>query len=340
MIWTPEQIEILKGYLADGESFRTISRKMNCSYDGVQHAVRRYNLDQFKAINPKSAKIVQSVDMETLNDDNFEEQKEEAKLKWVPAKTKIPKNKKKEYETILVFGDIHIPHQDDASIKAILKLMDDVKFDQHVNLGDFLDFGCISHWNLGRNKTLEMQRLKTDYIRGNVLLDEIDKRLPTGCKKYFLKGNHCVWVEDLIEKTPQLEGLVEPESQLNLIERGYKVYPYNEIVAFGKLHITHGIYAGANPVKKHLDELKVNIMFGHSHTVAVMMSSSPAREIAFSGYNIGCLCNMAPDYMRNRPHGWSHGFAIVYLYPNGYFEVNMIRILDGRFIYNGKVYQG
>jgi predicted phosphodiesterase len=278
--------------------------------------------------------------MEALNEKNFDQLKEEAKLKWIPAKTKVPKNKKAAYETMIVVSDQHIPHQDDASNNAVLQFMDDVKPDKFVVLGDFLDLGCISHWNLGRNKTLEMTRLKDDYIKGNVLLDEYDKRLPKECEKHYFKGNHELWIDDLIEKTPQLEGLIELDSQLKLTTRGYKIYPYNEIVPFGKLNLTHGIYAGGNPTKKHLDELKVNIMFGHTHTMELKMASSPARQIAFSGYNVPCLCNMSPDYMKNRPHGWTHGFAIVYLYPTGYFEVNLIRILDGRFIYNNKVYQG
>lgn len=340
MLWNKESIEILKGYLQDGFTYREISSKMNCSFDSVGHAVARYNLKQFKAVNPRSEKIIQDVDMEALKDTDFDELKKDAKLKWIPTKTKIPKNKKQKFQTILVTSDHHIPHQDDSSINAILSLMDDIKFDQNVILGDFLDYGCISHWNTGRNKTLEMQRLKNDYIKGNVLLDEFDKRLPIGCTKHFFKGNHEIWIDDLIDKTPQLEGLVEPESQLKLIERGYKIYQYNDIIPFGKLNLTHGIYASSNSVKKHLDELKVNIMFGHTHTMAIMMSSSPAREVAFSGYNVGCLANLCPDYMRGRPHGWTHGFAIIYLYENGYFEVNMIRILNGRFIYNGKVYEG
>lgn len=338
--WTPERIDILKGYLGDGCSRREISIKMNCSYDTIEKTIRRYNLEQFIPISPRAEKIVKAIDLSEVKDESFAQMKEEAKLKWKVAKTSVPKNKKGKYETILVANDFHIPHQDDESIRAMLALMSDVKFDQVVINGDYLDYGCISHWNQGRNKTLEMQRLKTDYIKGNALLDEIDLRLPAGAKKHFMKGNHEVWIDDLVDKTPQLEGLVEPESQLKLTERGYKIYPYNDIVPFGKLNITHGIYASANSVKKHLDELKVNIMFGHTHTMAVMMSSSAAREIAFSGYNVGCLCNMTPDYMRGRPHGWTHGIAVVYLYPNGYFEVNMIRILDGQFIYNNKVYSG
>jgi predicted phosphodiesterase len=340
MNWTTENLDILKSYLQQGFKQRQIALKMNCSFDSVGHAVRRYGLDQYRVVTPAVQKIVDSIDLASLKDENFAQLKEEAKLVWVPAKTRVPKNKKKPYQTILVTSDHHVPHQDQVSINAVLDLMDDVKFDVNIILGDFLDFGCISHWNQGRQKTLEMQRLKKDYIAGNVLLDEMDKRLPAGCEKHFFKGNHEVWIDDLLEKTPQLEGLVEPESQLKLIERGYKIYQYNDVIEFGKLNLTHGIYAGANPTKKHLDELKVNIMFGHTHTMEVKMSSSAARKIAFSGYNVGCLCHMCPDYMRNRPSGWTNGIAIIYLYPNGYFEVNMIRILEGRFIYNNKIYDG
>ena len=338
MTWTKENIDLLKGYLEDGCSRREIAQKMNISFNSVVHAMRNYELKSSPTL--KAIKTVQSIDMQALNEENFEQFKEEAKLKWTPVKTKIPKNPKKPYKIALVTTDYHIPEQDDPSVRAVLRLMDDVKFDVNIILGDFLDYGCISHWNQGRNKTLEGTRLKQDYIRGNVLLDEIDKRLPQGCEKHFFKGNHEVWVDDLIEKTPQLEGLVEPESQLFLEHRGYKVYPYNEVIEFGRLHLTHGIYAGANPTKKHLDELKVNIMFGHTHTMEVRMSSSAARKIAFSGYNVGCLCHMCPDYMRNRPSGWTNGIAIVYLYPNGYFDVNMIRIIEGKFIFNGKIYDG
>lgn len=340
MNWTPDKIEILKGYLADGESLRSIGQKFGCSYDAIEKTLRRYDLVVLRPVPIKSEKVIKTVDMEALKDVDFDKQKEEAKLKWIPAKSKIAANKKKAYETMIVVSDHHIPHQDDASNNAVLKFMDDVKPDKFAILGDFLDYGCVSHWNQGRNKTLELQRLKGDYIKGNVLLDEYEVRLPKNCEKHFFEGNHEEWIKDLIEKIPQLEGLVEPTSQLKLIERGYKIYPYNDIIKFGKLNLTHGIYACENCTKKHLDMLKVNVMFGHTHTMEIKMSSSPAREVAFSGYNVGCLCNMAPDYMRGRPHGWTHGFAVVYLYPNGYFEVNMIRILNGKFIYNGKIYQG
>lgn len=338
--WTKEQLDILTTYLKQGLSCRQIANKMNITYSSIEKTISRYDLAKFRVQSAIAKKFVENIELEELNDLDFAKAKEDAKLKWVIKPTKLPANKKKEYETAFVLGDFHIPHHDASSIKAVLECITDNKPDQMVINGDYLDYGCVSHWNQNRRKTLEMARLKNDYIIGNSLLDEIDSRLPKGCKKNFLKGNHEVWIDDLLEAMPQLQGLIEPEELLKLEERGYKVTPYNDFVQVGKLNITHGIFAGGNPVKKHLDELKVNILFGHTHTIGMMLSSSIAREVAFSGYNSGCLCNMAPDYMKGRPHGWSHGFAIVHTYPNGYFEVNLIRIIDGKFIYNNKIYNG
>lgn len=339
-IWTDEHVSQLKAYLQAGLTYRAIASKMDRSLDSVNHAVNRYNLHQYKASAPKAEKIIKDIDLGILNDKDFEKEKIQAKLKWNIPLTKNVSKKLKGFEVGLIIGDVHVPHHNIPAVKAVLKLAEDLRPNKLINIGDYLDYGCISHWNQNRHKTLEMQRLKNDYITGNAILDEFDKRMPKNCDKHFFKGNHEVWVDDLLEQMPQLEGLIEPESQLFLKERGYKIYQYNDVVPFGKLHITHGIYASSNSVKKHLDELKVNILFGHTHTIATMLSSSPAREIAFSGYNIGCLCDLSPDYMKNRPHGWSHGFAVVYFFPNGYFDVQILRIVEGKFVFNNKVYDG
>ena len=218
--------------------------------------------------------------------------------------------------------------------------MNDIPFDIFSIIGDYMDLGCISHWNRNKHKTLEMKRLKTDYIIGNSLLDEFDKRLPKKCEKYYLEGNHELWAKDLLEEIPALEGLVEPEAMLFLKERNYKYSSYNELIKFGRLYVTHGIYAGTSPIKKHVDELKVNVLFGHTHTLGMQLFSSSAREIAFAGYNIGCVCDLAPDYMKNKPNKWTHGFAVGYFYDNGYFDIELIRVVNGKFVFNGKMYNG
>ncbi len=342
-IWTDEMIDLVTTYLRNGLTTTQIAKKMNVSLDAIGAMIRRYGLGEHKLQKPSTSKFLDNLnlDLEDLDDEHFKQAKEDAKLRWKIKKTTIKKSKKKkDFKMGVLWSDVHIPHENKPACKAVIKLMDDIKFDICAIMGDFQDLGCISHWNRNRHRTLEMKRLKTDYIEGNALLDQIDSRLPKGAEKYFLEGNHEKWADDLLQEMPALEGMIEPKTMLKLDERGYKYSKYNELVKIGRLYLTHGIYAGANPIKKHIDTLKVNIAFCHTHTLGMQLFSSPAREIAFAGYNLGCLCDLAPDYMKNQPNGWAHGFGIGYFYPNGYYDVLPIRIVNGKFIYNNKIYDG
>jgi predicted phosphodiesterase len=333
--WSKEKIELLKAYLQGGLSTKDIAIKLKSTSDAVGNAIRRYDLKKFK-----KQEELPVLDLAELDDANFAEQKEAAKLQWQIAKSKVPANPKNKFKTYLIVGDIHVPKHNADTLKSVFKLMDDVKFDGLINIGDFLDLGCISHHNKGKHKTLEGARLKNDFIIGNSILDEFDKRLPVNAEKYFLEGNHEKWLDMLIDEIPALDGLFDINSGLKLIERGYKVSPYNEILKFGKLRITHGIYTGSNPAKTHATKTLSNILVGHLHSPELSLIHSPAKEISVVGYVNGCLCDMSPDYMKNKPSNWAHGISVLYLFPDGQFDVNLIRIVKNKFVFNGKVYDG
>lgn len=336
MVWTKDKIDILKLYLEQGLSGPDIAKKLKISTDSLDHTIRRYNLSQFR----KKIERAQIFDLEELDDSNYIELKEKAILRWNIPKTKIPVKLPGKFKTYIILGDVHAPEHDEKSIKAVLKLMDDIKFDGIINIGDFMNLACISHWNKTKHKTLEGKRLKYDYIVGNALLDEFDKRLPVNAKKYFFKGNHEVWLDELIEEVPALDGLFDLESGLKLKQRGYTIFPYNHIESFGRLKITHGIYTGVNPAKIHVVKTLSNILVGHLHSPEMCLVHSPAKEVSVVGYVIGCLCNMSPDYLKNKPSNWAHGIAILYLFPDNSFDVNLIRLVNHKFIYNGKLYDG
>ena len=289
----------------------------------------------------KNLQIKDKLNLDKIQNIDVEEKLKSAKADW--QKPKGLKNKviTEPFKKFLYVADQHVPEYNVPANRAIHKLMDDIKFDGFRIVGDFMDMSPISHWNEHKRKTLETQRLKEHYIIGNVLLDEYDKRLPKNCDKAYFWGNHEDWYNQLIEKLPVLEGMLNPTEELHLEKRGYKVYEkMNHIEKIGRLSVTHGVYANVHAVKKHIDEFKTNVMFFHTHRIGSRSSSSPAKEIAIIGYNVGCLCDKNPDYLRNKPNKWSHGFAIVYYLPTGYFFVQNIRIIKGRFIYNNKLYDG
>ncbi len=289
----------------------------------------------------KDLRVNDKLGIDKLDTLDVEKQKKLAVGQW-----KVPKGIKKDsvnnsFKTYLYIADNHVPDHNVPANRAVMKLMEDIKFDGFRIVGDYMDLAPISHWNEHKRKTLETKRLKTDYIIGNTLLDEYDKRLPKNCDKAYFYGNHELWVEMLIEKLPVLEGMLDPAIELHLKQRGYKVFEkLNHIEKIGRLSTTHGVYCNVHAVKKHIDEFKTNVLFFHTHRIGSRSSSSPAKEIAIVGYNGGCLCDKNPDYLKNKPNKWSHGFTLVYYMPNGYFFVDNIRIVKGRFIYNGKLYDG
>ena len=281
--------------------------------------------------------------IENISKESLNNIRKKIQLDWKIKKSKKYNKNNKPFKIILVTSDYHIPEHNEPAIKSILKLCDDISFDGFYIVGDFLDMTPISHWlhDKKRYKTLESLRLKKDFIVGNIILDEFDKRLPKKCDKRFWFGNHECWIYDLEEKYPQLEGFFNIKEELHLEERGYIVYEKeNHIERVGRLSIAHGIYCGVNYLKKHLESFATNVMIGHLHKLRVRTSSSPAKELAAIGYSIPCLCNINPDYMKNKPNEWVHGFGVLYLYKNGYFDVDLKRIIRGKFIFNGKEYDG
>lgn len=262
-------------------------------------------------------------------------------VNWNISKSKVDYKNQKSFKSYLVISDVHIPHQNVPACKALFQLMDDVKFDGFVIDGDYLDLGCISHWTKNKKLTTEGQRLKNDFIEGNRLLDEFDKRMTKNSDKRFLFGNHERFAEDFIEEFPTMQGFLDVSQELKLIERGYTVIgQQNGYTRLGKLYVVHGVYTGTDPIVKHLANFSSNVMFGHTHTVGQKYKPCIGKTMALAGYNIGCLCDMNPSYMKNKVHNWVHGFAIVHVFDNDYFDVELKQIIDGKFVYNGKVYDG
>ena len=158
--------------------------------------------------------------------------------------------------------------------------------------------------------------------------------------KVAFTGN-CDWYHQFIEKYPMLDGLFNPTIELKLKERGYKVYEdLNHIERIGRLSLTHGMYHNKHFLTKHIDEFKTNVLVGHLHTSRLRLENSPAKEVAIFGASVGCLCDLNPAYNRNKPNKTSHGFAVVYFYDNGYFDVDLKRIVKGKFVFNNKLYDG
>lgn len=241
----------------------------------------------------------------------------------------------------VVVNDIHIPNHNKQAVSCLLKAIAHVKPDGITLNGDIGDWSTFSrHTRFSPPKcywtdSQFYHESQKEYDALNSFLDQIQKVAPK-CRKRWEHGNHEVWVSDFIKESPRTrKELFSLESRLQLKERGYEIFNYNDFMKLGKLRVTHGMYTGQNHAKKHVDAMGTSILYGHLHDIQVHSKVTP-EHISHMGWCNGCLCNMNPDYLRNRPQNWNHGFAIVYIWPSGSFQCDIIRINDGKCIVAGQ----
>ena len=239
----------------------------------------------------------------------------------------------------IAIPDCHIPYEDKRALSTALKVLEWYQPDETIILGDFLDMACISHWLKDRNRTKEGLRLADDYNAGNKILDVIQA---SSKRVIYIQGNHDgTWVEDAIEKNPELDGLINLEIGLKFKQRRIKTFKYGECYNLGKLYFTHGCYTGQNHAKKHVESYGRSIVYGHLHDVQLHTTVSPIDiEDKHIGLSLGCLAKKNPDFMKNRPNNWVHCVGVGLSRPDGSFSIDPVMICNGVASYGGMTFKG
>lgn len=242
-------------------------------------------------------------------------------------------------KTYVVSGCWHIPFHNRVLYAGFKNLIRDIQPDGFVLAGDTLDMAALGEYERGKLSHTGVT-LEDEYLAGNEVLDELDYLLPSESEKYYLYGNHCAryfrWKADV--NNSKYGDLINPTKALKLKERGYVVKEdyQNGFIELGSLQVFHGIYFNQHAAKKHLDTLRRNCMFVHTHRFQVY------REGNFAGFNIGFMGDIeAPCFSyapRTMREAWANGFAVVHVQEDDKFYVEMIDVVNSRFVYGGKLY--
>jgi len=238
----------------------------------------------------------------------------------------------------VLLPDIHYPEQDNEAMRLVGLFLKDHKVDEIIYTGDGMNMSAVCHWEEKKNRKMEGKRVKAEYL-GFVknVLNKHREIVGEKCKFVYLIGNHENWIEETIDKDAKVEGYYEVE---NNFPSWVKIIPFNKIYKIGKLRVTHGFYTNKYHASKTVDAFERNVVYGHTHDIQFFTKvlSDDVKDF-HSAQSIGCLCNMNPDYMENRPNNWVHGFGVAYFQPNGYFNFYQIVIVNNEFIWNRKIYK-
>ena len=252
--------------------------------------------------------------------------------------------------TVAVLADHQIPYHDEGAIEAGNKYIYDLKPDEIVINGDFMDFPMLST-KFRRNHTTRYA-LQTDLDEGKYVLKSHRKAAPKA-KITLLEGNHELRLRSFIEEQadvlePLLDTALNVESLLGLDTLDIDwVQGWDTGKALWKregLIITHGSWhSKASAAKSHMGYYG-SVIFAHIHrpTIYGETDYTGVPQIARS---IGCLCNVSGDKQPPRAgttpgSDWIQGFGVVHFTDKRY-QVHSLDIINGSVIgLNGKEYNG
>ena len=252
------------------------------------------------------------------------------------------------YKTAIVLPDLHVPRHDEVTLAAVERYIADCWWDYYVNLGDFMDFNCISSYNDEYIRRKAGETVQADYVVGNEVLDrhcKAARRKNPACEMVLLEGNHDERMERYIDRNPELEGIMEPEKMLGLKERGIKwrrSHRLGEGYKIGRAEFQHGMYLNVHHAKKTALSFGEPIFYGHTHDIQAHSEILRGNNKTVMAQSLGCLCEYEQGYMRGRPNRWQQAFGVFHFWPDGYFQPTVVPIFKHRFVgpTNGKVYDG
>lgn len=250
---------------------------------------------------------------------------------------------------VILLPDLHHPHINKPAVNAVFQFIKGFK-PHVVNLiGDAMNMDAIDLWKKkkGNNKHFEGKRILKDYESfDRDILTPLEKLIPRDCEKTYMGGNHEDWINTVISKDQNLEGMIEPEIKLRLKERGWEWIPYIKnnrrgIKQYGKLLVFHGDYTNIYHAAKNANTHSKSCVYGHTHDIQLYTKVFTDDYQSFhTAQSIGCLCELTPEFMRGRKNRWVNAFGVLYVREDGLWNLYVPVIIRGKFTFNGKTFDG
>lgn len=245
----------------------------------------------------------------------------------------------------IVLPDIHVPYHDKRTLAAVEAYMADYRWNYWIQLGDFMDFDQISHWNKGLPGNVVNKTVAKDYREANAVLDRqqaiLHRRNPE-VKMSLLSGNHEGRVTKYLAEHPELKGTIEVPISLRLKERGIRWIDFwdkGEVLKIGNAHFIHGVYTGNNHAKRHVENFGVNVYYGHTHDVMSWPKVLRGNDKTIEAHSLGCLSRYDLPYLNGRPTNWQQCFGVFHFFDDGFYNMYAVRIFKHRFVSpEGRVY--
>ena len=237
---------------------------------------------------------------------------------------------------VIILPDIHMTDKTPKTYKVVKGFISQFKPDETIILGDFMDVASLSAWDYDKKRKMEGRRFLKEVDCANKELDYIQKYSK---KIIYIVGNHENRVDRYLDKNPEMEGMIDLLTVLKIHKRKIEWIPLDKVYALGKCNFVHGLYTNQYHAKKTLEAVGDNIVYGHVHQASSFFKTAKLQK-PIMAYSLGCLGDLAPEYMAGKWANWITGFGVMYYNTdNGLFNLYPINIISNKFIFNGVEYK-
>lgn len=230
----------------------------------------------------------------------------------------------------VIVSDIHGSIRDARACNAALDFTEDFNPEIRVIAGDLWDFAAIRK---GAGEEDRATSMREDFEAGEAFAEGF---FDGGTERHLMLGNHDVRPYDLALSPDavraDLGGRMVKDIEGLARRCKAKLWPYDArtgVLELGHLNVVHGYHTGTSACAQH-SRVYGNVVFGHIHSIESFQTPGLKQREARS---IGCLCSLDPDYA-NRKTGklkWAHGWAYGWLFPDGTYQLNQARNVEGSF---------
>ncbi len=209
----------------------------------------------------------------------------------------------------MIFGDMHLPYQNEA---ALIKALDAVKIEKptHViQIGDLYDQYSFSRFTR-KNIVLPQSELETARRQAIEFWDRI-QNYSKGVKCYQVLGNHDLrLIKRAEERLPEAQDLVKASVlELYKFKNVLTIEDDREILKVKDVWFHHGFLS---KLGDHRDKFLANTVCGHSHTGGVVFRQINGKTLW--ELNAGFLADESAEPMKYNPSRsskWTLGYGLI-----------------------------
>ena len=223
--------------------------------------------------------------------------------------------------SILVIGDAHAkPGVSNERFTKLGKLIVDLQPDVIVQIGDFLDFPSLSHYDVGK-KSFEGRRYRLDLEAGWDALQRIQFEIDsynktTGNKytpkKYVTLGNHENRINKAVNSDPKLDGTLSTDN-IRFEEYGWETIPFLEPLELMGVTFQHYFTSGSmdraisteNTGRTILKKYHSSCFAGHTHKLDLAWEANAKGDMMMAG-TVGCYFDHIEEWqsLNAQKHFW------------------------------------